>query len=114
MNKPIPHQWAEVLIGIAEGKTAQTMTVHVEDVNWFAPDLAEYNPLTHPHWIWRLKPEPKVVKVRLYHLGTASGVVPWAVVVPSMSFKTEAEAERWAHIGGIAWLSPWTDIEVTE
>lgn len=62
MNKPIPH--AEVLIGIAEGKTAQTRKPGSAD--WCTPRLpTEINPLTHPHWEWRLKLDPKVVKVRV-------------------------------------------------
>lgn len=108
MPTPIPH--AEVLIGIAEGKTAQ---YRAPSGAWCAEDpLSEYNPLTNPHWEWRLKPEPKVVKVRVYRHRIPRRTCA-SITVPG-DYRSIEEAEEDHDPSRHIWLSPWTDIEVTD
>lgn len=47
------HKWADVIIAMANGETAQTLDSYD---NWFDPGQAFMNPMTHPGFQWRIKP----------------------------------------------------------
>ena len=50
------HKHADVLIAIAEGK--EVWCEH-DGIKNLEPELELMNPLTHPTYDWRIKPEPK-------------------------------------------------------
>jgi hypothetical protein len=57
------HKHAEVLRAIADGKEVQYRHSEMDRCEWTSIGCYEINPIHFPEWEWRVKPEPKPVKV---------------------------------------------------
>lgn len=51
------HEHAEVLRAIADGASVE---YKYSSMGWLDANTQEYNPLTHPYFLWRIKLEPEI------------------------------------------------------
>jgi len=61
-----PHQWAAEIHAIADGKEVEGRNKNVNSP-WAVADK-NYNPLTYPNDVWRIKPEKQVLRYRVAKL----------------------------------------------
>ncbi len=64
MTEPKRHPHADVLIAIAEGREVQ---FHYGSMKgWRTPASDDVNPLNHPEYAWRVKPQKQRMWVNVY------------------------------------------------
>jgi len=59
-----PHKWAAEIHAVADGKEVEGHSLIIGNACWRLASK-DCNPLSHPHYLWRIKPEKKVLRYRV-------------------------------------------------
>jgi hypothetical protein len=100
-----PHQWAAEIHAMADGKRIQGCDETETSENIWETANACFNPLTHPHCQWRIKPEKQVLK---YRVAKMQGNKPWLAFI--LDDKQANDIEKYEDF--VEWLHDWQEEEV--
>ena len=98
------HKHAEVLRAIAEEKEVEGRLN--SNYDWL-PAVRFSNPLTHPHFEWRIVPEKKVLRYRVAKFGDNTGERWLETAYVNIDIAAFESSPSF-----IEWLHDWQEVEV--
>ena len=101
-----PHKWAAEIHAMADGKEVEGCPNDILAAQGVWESAYEhFNPLTNPHYKWRIKPEKQVLRYRVALMRSDSGA-RW------LSFAEEGDDYLENNDGFVEWLHDWQEVEV--